>query len=465
MHTVTTKQRGTLMSVKAIILAGGKGTRMKSDMPKVLNTICGYSLINHVILNAKAAGIQDIAVVTGYRSDSVRANTLPGVEFFLQPQQLGTAHAVNCAREFFTDEDLVLVLCGDAPLVDSMTIKQLIDYSEKTDCELCVLTAELTEPANYGRILRSHSGELLRIIERRDATEEEVNIREINSGSILFKGSALNHALDVIMNRKTSNAQNEYYLTDSVEILKSQNAKTMAFKASNPNVVLGANDRYELYLCERAMRQMINKTHMLEGVRIIDSENTYIDRQVKIQNGTLIYPNCIIEGSSEIGEGNVIYSSRIENSKIGSGNIIDNSVIESCVIGNANNIGPFTHLRKDTVLSNHTKVGSFSETKNTKLGEGSKIPHLSYVGDAVVGNRVNFGCGCVTANYDGMSKHMTYVGDDAFIGCNVNLVAPINVGNNTFIAAGSTVSRDISDDTFIIERSKQREHEVKKFKK
>lgn len=454
------------MSVKAIILAGGKGTRMKSDMPKVLNTICGYSLINHVILNARAAGIQDIAVVTGYRSDSVRANTLAGAEFFLQEEQLGTAHAVNCAREFFKDDDdLVLVLCGDAPLVDAMTITQLIEYAQNTDCDLCVLTAELDEPASYGRIVRASNGELKRIVERKDATEEEVQIKEINSGSILFKASALNKALDIIMNSETHNAQHEYYLTDAVEILKSQNGKTMAYKASNPNVVLGANDRYDLYLCEKAMRKMINKAHMLEGVRIIDSETTYIDRQVKIQNGTLIYPNCIIEGATVIGEGNVIYSSRIENSKIGVGNIIDNSVIESCVIGNANNIGPFTHLRKDTVLSNHTKVGSFSETKNANIGEGSKIPHLSYVGDAVVGERVNFGCGCVTANYDGISKHMTHVGDDAFIGCNVNLVAPINVGNNTFIAAGSTVSRDVSDDTFIIERSKQKEHEVKKFKK
>lgn len=454
------------MSVKAIILAGGKGTRMKSDMPKVLNTICGYSLINHVILNAKAAGIQDIAVVTGYRSDSVRANTLPGVEFFLQEEQLGTAHAVNCAKDFFIDDgDMVLVLCGDAPLVDAVTLTQLIEYSQNSDCDLCVLTAELSEPASYGRIVRNSKGELEKIVERKDASEEEIKIKEINSGSILFKSSSLKYALDVIMNRKIQNAQKEFYLTDAVEVLKSQGKKTMAFMASNPNVVLGANDRYDLYLCEKAMRSMINKSHMLEGVRIIDSETTYIDRQVKIEQGTLIYPNCIIEGATTIGEGNIIYSSRIENSKIGNGNIIDNSVIESTVIGNANNIGPFTHLRKDTVLSNHTKVGSFSETKNTKLGEGSKIPHLSYVGDAVVGDRVNFGCGCVTANYDGINKHMTNVGDDAFIGCNVNLIAPITVGNNTFIAAGSTVSRDVSDDTFIIERSKQREHEVKKFKK
>ena len=290
-------------------------------------------------------------------------------------------------------------------------------------------------------------------------------INEVNSGTIIFRSRRLTQALDEIMSKKPENAQGEYYLTDTIEITASRGGRVFAYSAKDPNVVLGANDRYELSLCEKAMRASINKRLMLDGVRIIDPECTYIDRYVKIGEGTCIYPGTVILGSTEIGKNNTVYSSRIEDSVIGEGNLIDTSVIESSRIGDENTVGPFAHLRKDTCLSSRTKVGSFSETKASFIGEGSKIPHLSYVGDAQVGQRVNFGCGSVTANYDGNKKHPSVIKDDAFIGCNVNLIAPIIVGSSSYIAAGSSVSRDVPDGTLVIERSKRLQHKAKIIKK
>ncbi len=453
------------MNVKAVILAGGKGTRMKSDMPKVLNTVCGDSLINHVLINLREAGVYDIAVVTGYKSEEVEKNVGSDVYFFHQSEQLGTAHAVACAKDFFKDSmDAVMVLCGDAPLIDSETLTGLINYFNSNSLDLCVLSALLPEGAGYGRIVRK-GGRFTKIVEKKDASPEELSIREVNSGAMIFSSSALLCALEHILSTGANNAQGEYYLTDSVEYLLGAGKRADAFVSPSPNAVMGANDRCELSLCEAAMRREINKKLMLSGVTLIDPACTYIDRSVKIGEGTIIYPGTIIKGATQIGKNNIIYSSRIEGCQIGDCNTIDNCVIECSQIGNNANLGPYTHIRKGTALSDNTKVGSFSETKNASLGEGSKIPHLSYVGDASVGKNVNFGCGCVTANYDGINKHRTEVGDNAFIGCNVNLIAPISVGNNTFIAAGSTVSRNVKDDTFVIERSKLREHEVKKFKK
>ena len=453
------------MNVKAVVLAGGKGTRMKSDMPKVLSSICGDSLINHVLKNLNEAGVSDIAVVTGYKSEEVEKNVGSNVLFYHQSEQLGTAHAVACAKNFFKDtDDAVMVLCGDAPLIDSETITGLINYFNSNSLDLCVLSALLPEGANYGRIVRQN-GRFTKIVEKKDASFEELSICEVNSGAMIFSSASLLDALEHILSSGTNNAQGEYYLTDSVEYLLGSGKNADAFVSPSPNAVMGANDRYELSLCEAAMRHEINKKLMLSGVTLIDPSCTYIDRSVQIDEGTVIYPGTIIKGCTQMGKNNIIYSSRIEGCQIGDGNTIDNCVIELSQIGNNTNLGPYTHIRKGTFLSDHTKVGSFSETKNTALGEGSKIPHLSYVGDASVGKNVNFGCGCVTANYDGVNKHRTEVGDNSFIGCNVNLIAPISVGNNTFIAAGSTVSRNVKDDTFVIERNKLREHEVKKLKK
>ena len=454
------------MKVKAVILAGGKGKRMRSELPKVLSTICGDTLIGHVTANIREAGIGDIAAVTGYKSELVRENAGEELEYFLQEEQLGTAHALNCARSFFEDEDCaVIVLCGDAPLVSAETITELVSFFEESGSDICVLSAVLPDPAGYGRIIRDGGGRFERIVEKRDATPEQVLVKEVNSGTIIFRSGALVSALDEIMSREPQNAQGEYYLTDTIEITASRGGRVYAFCAKDPNVVMGANDRYELSLCETAMRDSINRRLMLDGVRIIDPANTYIDRHVKVGEGTIIYPGTIIQGDSALGCNNTVYSSRIADSTVGDGNLIDSSVIESCRIGDENTVGPFAHLRKGTQLTDGTKVGSFSETKASFIGKGTKVPHLSYVGDARVGERVNFGCGSVTANYDGNKKHPTVIKDDAFIGCNVNLIAPITVGESSYIAAGSSVSRDVPDGTLVIERSKRLEHKAKIIKK
>ncbi len=454
------------MKIKALILAAGMGKRMHSPLPKVLSTICGETLISHVIQNLNEAGVSEIAAVTGHMSKKVNEALPDNVTTFHQPEQKGTAHAVSCARKFFEgNEEPVLVVCGDAPLVDAQTLLGLINHFEENSLDMCVLTSVLADAAGYGRILRGNDGTLCRIVERRDATPEEIAIKEVNSGTMLFSSACLCRALDEIMAKEPKNAQGEYYLTDCVDILIKAGMRVDGYAAQTPDVVLGANDPWELSLCEAAMQKKINRRHMMVGVRIIDPPSTYISRGVKIGEGTIIHPGCLILGQSEIGSCCEIFSSRIVDSKISDNCLIDNSVVEQTTIGKRANIGPYTHLRRATALGENTKVGSFSETKNMVLGKGSKIPHLSYVGDANVGERVNFGCGCVTANYDGVNKHHTTIGDDVFIGCNVNMIAPIEIGNNAFIAAGSTISRNVKDDTFVIERTKPVEHEAKKFKK
>lgn len=437
--------------MKAVILAGGKGKRMHSDLPKVLFEINGQSLIAHVVQNAREAGIDDIAVVTGYKGDMVREALGEGISYYRQAEQLGTADALKSARDFFAHEDPpVIVLCGDAPLVDSDSILQLASYYEKHSLDMCVLTATLEDPANYGRILRDGKN-FERIVESRDANEEQLAIKEINSGTMIFNSGKLAQVLDEI---KNDNAQGEYYLTDAVEIFKAKGFKTGALCIANADIVLGANDRYDLSLCEKAMRKSINRALMLGGVRMIDPDTTYIDRNVRIGAGSVIYPNTIINGKSCIGENNTVISSRLTDCVIGDDNTVDNSVLEQCRIGSETSIGPYSHIRRDTVLASKTKVGSFAETKNADIGEGTKVPHLSYVGDATVGERCNFGCGSVVANYDGENKYHTNIGNDVFIGCNVNMIAPIDIRDGAFIAAGSTVSKNIEKDAFIIERAK-----------
>lgn len=438
--------------MKAVILAGGKGKRMNSSMPKVLFKICGQTLIEHVVQNARETNINNIAVVTGYKGEMIKACLGDSVTFYEQHEQLGTANAVYSANDFFKDDDEpVLVLCGDAPLVDSVSITALIDYYFTNSLDMCVLSAVLDDPVQYGRIIRENN-EFKRITEYKDASGEELLINEINSGTMIFSSGKLKQALCEIDN---NNAQGEYYLTDSVEIFKSKGWRIGAYCVNNPDVVLGANDRYDLYLCESAMRKKINRELMVKSsVRMIDSATTYIDRNVQIGEGCTIYPNTTITSGSSVKNNNIIRSSFISSSEIGSDNVIDTAVIEDSVIASGCNIGPFSHLRKGTNLSDNTKIGSFAETKNASIGKNSKVPHLSYVGDASVGERCNFGCGSVVANYDGVNKYHTQIGDDVFIGCNVNMIAPIEIENGAFIAAGSTVSKNIEKDAFIIERSK-----------
>lgn len=438
--------------VSALILAGGLGTRMKSDKPKVLHEICGETLLKHVILNVEEAGIEDIGVVVGYKAEMVKEMTGDKYSYFLQSEQLGTGHAVMMAREFLKGKKgKILVLCGDAPLINKNIINDFVKYSYDNELDLGVLTAILGDAKSYGRIVRKN-GRLEKIVELKDADKNEAEIKEVNSGTYIFDIEKLLKHLDEL---STNNAQNEYYITDMIEIFKDNDYNVDAFAASEGNIIEAANNRYELSKCEELFREKINKELMLDGVTIIDPKSTYIDRNVKVGTDTVIYPNTIIKKGSVIGKENIIYSSRIENSIIGNNNKIDNCVIVDAKVNDNNQIGPYVHLRPNADIKNNTRLGNFVEVKNSSIGNGTKVSHLTYIGDGDIGENTNVGCGVVFVNYDGKKKYRTKVGDNCFVGCNVNLVAPINIDDNVYIAAGSTLTDDVEKDSLAIARSRQ----------
>ena len=439
-------------NVSALILAGGLGTRMKSEKPKVLHEICGETLLKHVILNVEEANIDDIGVVVGYKADMVKEVTGEKYSYYLQEEQLGTGHAVMMAKEFLKNKKgKILVLCGDAPLINKNVINDFINYTDKNNLDLCVLTAILDDAKSYGRIVRKDD-RLEKIVELKDANEEQANIKEVNSGTYIFDVEKLLKHLDEL---STNNAQKEYYITDMIEIFKNNDYNVDAFAAKESSIVEAANNRYELSKCEELLREEINKQHMLEGVTIINPKATYIDRNVKIGVDTVIYPNTIIKKGSIIGERNEIYASRIENSCIGDENKIDNCVITDAKVSNQNQIGPYVHLRPNADIKDGTRLGNFVEVKNSTIGNGTKVSHLTYVGDGEIGENTNVGCGVVFVNYDGKNKYKTKVGNNCFVGCNVNLVAPITIEDNVYIAAGSTLTDDVEKNSLAIARSRQ----------
>ncbi|MGO5358645.1 bifunctional UDP-N-acetylglucosamine diphosphorylase/glucosamine-1-phosphate N-acetyltransferase GlmU [Anaerofustis sp. LCP19S3_F7] len=439
-------------NVSALILAGGLGTRMKSEKPKVLHEICGETLLKHVILNLEEANIDDIGVVVGYKADMVKEVTGEKYSYYLQEEQLGTGHAVMMAKEFLKNKKgKILVLCGDAPLINKNVINDFINYTDKNNLDLCVLTAILDDAKSYGRIVRK-DGRLEKIVELKDANEEQAKIKEVNSGTYIFDVEKLLKHLDKL---STNNAQKEYYITDMIEIFKNNDYNVDAFAAKESSIVEAANNRYELSKCEELLREEINKQHMLEGVTIINPKATYIDRNVKIGVDTVIYPNTIIKKGSIIGKRNEIYASRIENSCIGDENKIDNCVITDAKVSNQNQIGPYVHLRPNADIKDGTRLGNFVEIKNSTIGNGTKVSHLTYVGDGEIGENTNVGCGVVFVNYDGKNKYKTKVGNNCFVGCNVNLVAPITIEDNVYIAAGSTLTDDVEKNSLAIARSRQ----------
>ncbi|MFA0814698.1 MAG: bifunctional UDP-N-acetylglucosamine diphosphorylase/glucosamine-1-phosphate N-acetyltransferase GlmU [Anaerofustis sp.] len=438
-------------SYTAIVLAAGLGTRMKSDLPKVLHEICGSTLAEHVLMNLEDADLFRVAVITGHRHELVEQTLGEKYAYYRQTEQLGTAHAVMQAKSFLQQyPGKVLVLCGDAPLQNGNCLKEFMAFCSSQNLDLGVLTAELSDPAGYGRIVREN-GKLKKIVEKKDCTPEEAAIREINSGTYCFDTKKL---LEVLGEINNNNAQNEYYLTDAVELFLKKGYRADAYQSSDSSIVMAVNDLYELHECELVMRRQINRKHIENGVRMMDAASAYIDRNVTIGSGTVIYPNTILTGKTSIGTDNIIISSRIDHSSVGNGNEIDTSTIEQSTVANDVHIGPYAHLRPNTSISDSVKVGNFVEVKNSTVGTNSKISHLTYVGDGDVGADVNLGCGIVFVNYDGKNKYRTVVEDGAFIGCNVNLIAPVRIGKHAFVAAGSTVTEDVEEDALVIARSK-----------
>jgi len=442
----------------AVVLAAGQGTRMKSDLYKVLHPVCGKPMVEHVIDHIRGLGISRIVTIVGHGAEMVEETLGEKSEYALQQEQLGTAHAVQQAERLIGDLDgTTLVVCGDTPLIRSETMEALIAHHKATGAKATILTAYADDPTGYGRIIRGESGQVLRNVEQKDATPEEQQVTEINTGTYCFDNRTLFETLKKVNN---NNTQGEYYLPDVVGILQSENALVSAYVTGDFSETLGINDRVVLAEAEHVMRRRIAEKHMRNGVTIINPESTYISAAAEIGRDTVLQPGTMIEGHTVIGNKCVIGpNSQIVDSVIGVNTIVHSSVVLSSRIGSATAIGPFAHIRPDSDLGDSVKIGNFVEVKKATLGEGSKVSHLSYIGDAKIGSHVNVGCGTITVNYDGKNKHLTTIEDDAFIGCNSNLVAPVTVGKGAYVAAGSTITKSVPESSLAIARARQENKE------
>ena len=438
----------------SVILAAGMGTRMKSKMPKVLHKVCGKPLSKWVIDASKAAGADKVCAVVGHKAETVKEVLGDVCEFALQAEQKGTGHAVMQAIDVIKNsKGEVVILNGDTPLITAETINKAIEYHKNNGNQATVITAILDNATGYGRIVRDNDGSVLKIVEQKDASEEEKKINEVNSGMYVFDAQSLVYALDKIT---PNNAQGEYYLTDTLEILLSAGKKIGGYAISDNDEIRGINDRVQLNEAEKIMQKRINEYHMRNGVTMRNPESVYIEDGVEIGNDTEICQNVTIKSGTKIGSDCVIGSgSMLDRAVIHDGVDVLSSVILESEVDEGTHVGPFAYIRPNCHVGKEVKVGDFVELKNSNIDDGTKISHLTYIGDSDVGKRVNFGCGTVTCNYDGKKKYRTTIGDDCFVGCNTNFVSPINVGDGVYIAAGSTITEDIPENSLSIARARQ----------
>ena len=443
----------------SVILAAGEGTRMKSKKPKVLHEILGRPMLFYVLNSCKHSQVEKNLVVVGHNKEKVckAFEDEQDVEFIEQPigdnVPYGTGYAVMNALDKIEDDDTVIILNGDTPIISNSTISCFLRYHEERNNDITVLSADMKDPTNYGRIVRDENANVVAIVEEKDASEKQKLIREINSGIFAFKGSSLKSALQKI---NTDNAANELYITDTLEILVKEGKRVDSFKLRDTREILGVNSRYELSIAAEILQKKINKEYMINGVGIIDPKSTYIEYGATIERDVMIYPGTRIDRKSVIKEGAEIYSSTIKNSTIGEDVIIRSSEIEDSSIGRGTTVGPYAHLRPNSHVGENCKIGNFVEVKNSNVGDGSKMSHLAYIGDADVGSGVNIGCGVVFVNYDGRDKFRAKVGDNAFIGSNANLVAPIEVEDYGYVAAGSTITKKVLKGQLSLERAPQK---------
>ncbi|MDH9162171.1 bifunctional UDP-N-acetylglucosamine diphosphorylase/glucosamine-1-phosphate N-acetyltransferase GlmU [Staphylococcus succinus] len=442
------------MQRRAIVLAAGKGTRMKSKKYKVLHEVAGKSMIEHVVDNVKRSGVEQLVTIVGHGAESVKETLGDASLYSFQEEQLGTAHAVKMASEHLQDKQgTTLVVCGDTPLITTETLKALVDHHEQNQAQATVLSATAPNPFGYGRILRDSDNHLVKIVEQKDATENEREINEISSGIFAFDNQVL---FDKLNHVKNDNVQSEYYLPDVLSLILEDKGSVEVYHTDDFDEIMGVNDRLMLSEAESAFRQRINEYHMKNGVTIIDPATTYIGVNVKIGEDTVIEPGVKLVGYSEIGEDVIIGQyTEITNSSIGSNVTIKQSVINESNVDDYATVGPFAQLRPGADLGKKVKVGNFVEVKKSIIKDGAKVPHLSYIGDAEIGERTNIGCGSITVNYDGINKFKTSIGDDVFIGCNTNLVAPVTLGNRAFVAAGSTITDNVPNDSLALGRARQ----------
>ena len=443
-----------MTKVNFVILAAGKGTRMRSAIPKVLHKVSGRSMLGHVVAAVESLGKAKKIIVTGHGAEQVEQQfKSPTTIFTQQKEQLGTGHAVQMAIPALCSDAVVIVLYGDVPLIRPSTIEKILDVVTETTMGL--LTINLENPQGYGRIVRNGQQEITEIIEQKDASVEQLKITEVNTGVLALRSTQLREWLPQITN---NNAQGEYYLTDLVAIARAEGVEVISVNPESATEVEGVNNRIQLSQLERAHQRQLAEVLMESGTSLADPAR--FDQRGELNAGTdnFIDINCVFEGSVSIGNNVSIGANcHIINSTIGDDvAILPNTIIESSVVGDRAVIGPFARLRPGTELGSDTKVGNFVETKKAVVGKGSKINHLSYVGDAQLGENVNIGAGTITCNYDGVSKHKTDLGDGVFVGSNSTLVAPIKVDKGGFVAAGSTVTSEVPSDSLAVGRAKQR---------
>jgi bifunctional UDP-N-acetylglucosamine pyrophosphorylase/glucosamine-1-phosphate N-acetyltransferase len=439
------------LNIHTIILAGGKGTRMNTNLPKVMQPLGDSTIISHVIDTAKKVS-DEITLVTGYKKEILKkyvTNLYSSINAVDQDEQLGTGHAVKQAAHLITADQKVLILYGDVPLISEATIRALLTTSD----ECCLLSMEPEDPTPYGKIIKNNKGKVIKITEQQDASDEEKKIKEVFTGTMVVQGESLIEALEKIDN---NNAASEYYLTDLVEILSSKGVRINCIQA-NPSEVVGANNKHELHELESILRTMKSEQLLDQGITLMDATRVDLRGQVKAGKDCSIDVNVILEGSIILGE-NVTIKSNVILQDVSIG---DNSVIEafshlsSAIVGSNCNIGPYARLREGSEIGNNAKIGNFVETKKTKLGDGAKANHLAYLGDADIGDNANIGAGTITCNYDGKDKHKTTIGDHSFIGTNSSLVAPVNIGKGAYVGAGSVITKDVPEESLAVARGKQ----------
>lgn len=444
-----------MAKLNAIILAAGQGTRMKSAYPKVLHKILGQTMLKYVIESAQQSGAGSIVVIVGFEGEQVIQSLGPDIQYVWQREQLGTGHAVLMAESILSGmEGDLLVLYGDTPLLEPETIKDLVKAKHSQGAVAAILTTQLNDPSGYGRIIRNSQGGISGIVEDKDASPEQKDIKEVNTGVYCFEIQSLLKALKLLSPR---NAQGEYYLTDVFKIFVDQNLPVAGVLTHQAEQVMGPNDRVQLSATENYLKLKINQELMKQGITINDPNFTYIGPHVKVGRDSMILPGTFLLGKTEVGENCVIGPhTRIIDSVVENNTEIAFSQIIGARIGPDNMVGPFAYIRPGTVSGSQVKIGDFVEIKNSRIGLGSKVPHLTYLGDSEVGKNVNIGAGTITCNYDGVKKHQTHIKDGAFIGSNANLVAPVTIGAGATVGAGSTITKEVPDKTLGISRSRQK---------
>ncbi len=438
----------------AIILAAGKGSRMKSSLYKVLHPVAGKPMVEHVIEQIEAVKVDEIVTIVGFGAEMVKEQLGDRSKYALQTEQLGTGHAVLATADLLKDKNgTTLVICGDTPLLTAETLEELINHHEAIGAKATILSAIAKDASGYGRIVRNAENHVEKIVEHKDASEEELRINEFNTGTYCFDNAFLFESLTQVGN---DNAQGEYYLPDVISILKQQGEIVSAYIMDSEEESMGINDRVALAKANQLMTARINENHMKNGVTFLDPSTTYIESDVVIGQDTVIEPGVMLRGKTVIGDNCFITAnSDISNSHIGNNVVIKSSTLNQAVVKDGADVGPYAHLRPNADIHENAHIGNFVEIKKATIGEGTKVGHLTYVGDATLGKDINVGCGTVFVNYDGKNKFHTIVEDHSFIGSGTNLVGPVTLGRNSAVAAGSTITKDVPEDALGIARGRQ----------